>query len=141
MEPVLDIWLQASITAHDFIAAEFWHAQLEAMQHHYLPATRVFTFAQAGNVLGFYALHDGHLAAIFVAPAHQGLGIGKQLLTHAKQQAAKLTLTVYQDNIASYQFYLAQGFEVVSEGVCTHTDYKEYNMCYQVREDVSSIAT
>ena len=28
VEPVLDIWLQASTLAHHFITPEFWHKQL-----------------------------------------------------------------------------------------------------------------
>jgi len=35
---VLDLWLDASIKAHDFIPEAFWREQLGAMRDH-LPAT------------------------------------------------------------------------------------------------------
>ena len=58
----------------------------------------------------------------------QGKGIGKQLLSHAKTQRAVLSLSVYKENQASYQFYLSQGFNVVSEQLDEHTGHSEYTM-------------
>lgn len=35
---LVDIWLEASLQAHDFIPDAFWHSQRDAMLNHYLPA-------------------------------------------------------------------------------------------------------
>ncbi|MCL1093718.1 GNAT family N-acetyltransferase [Shewanella kaireitica] len=131
MTSVLDIWLKASIKAHDFMPANFWQSQVDAMRDIYLPASQVYTFEKDAKTVGFYALYEDTLAAIFVAPDKQGSGIGTQLLTHAKTQRDKLTLNVYQDNVASYRFYLSQGFVVISEGVDEHTGHQEYTMSLQ----------
>lgn len=80
--------------------------------------------------MGFYALYENTLAAIFVAPEQQGQGIGKQLINHAKQQREALTLSVYKENQPSYQFYLAQGFSVISEQFDEHTGHAEYTMSF-----------
>ncbi|HBN6206200.1 TPA: N-acetyltransferase [Vibrio parahaemolyticus] len=128
LDSVLEIWLEASVKAHDFISAEFWESQVENMRNIYIPASEVYVFEVDSKVVGFYALYENNLAAIFVSPAFQGKGIGKQLLSHAKAQRAVLGLSVYKENQASYQFYLSQGFAVVSEQLDEHTGHPEFTM-------------
>lgn len=129
-ESVLNIWLTASVKAHDFVPAEFWQSQLGGMRDIYLPASDIYVYEHQGEVVGFYALYESNLAAIFVSPERQGQGFGKQLLDHAKQQRDRLTLSVYKQNHASYQFYLSQGFTVVSEQADEHTRQPEYTMSF-----------
>ena len=130
LDVILEIWLMASAKAHDFVPAEFWESQVDNMRNIYLPASEVYVYESASKVVGFYALHENNLAAIFVEPDLQGRGIGKQLLNHAKSQRVTLTLSVYQENQASYQFYLSQGFKVVSEQLDDHTGHLEYTMTF-----------
>ncbi|TVU59750.1 N-acetyltransferase [Vibrio atlanticus] len=128
IEAVLDIWLTASIKAHDFVAPEFWESQVGNMRDIYLPASKTYVFEVDGGVRGFYSLYEGILAAIFVSPEHQGSGIGKQLMQHAKLECPTLSLSVYKENQATIQFYLSQGFSIVSEQVDEHTGHQEYTM-------------
>lgn len=127
-ETVLDIWLTASIKAHDFMSPEFWELQVDNMRDIYLPASRTYVFQGDGEVRGFYSLYEGILAAIFVSPQHQGCGIGKQLMQHAKLECPKLSLNVYKENQATIEFYLSQGFKIVSEQAAEHTGHQEYTM-------------
>ncbi len=131
LDRMLDIWLAASIQAHHFIAEEFWQAQVINMRELYLPASENYVFEQDGSVVGFYSLHDDMLAAIFVSPELQGRGIGKQLLDHAKAQRKRISLSVYKENQPAYQFYLSQGFKVVSEQPDQHTGHPEYTMVFE----------
>ncbi|EGQ7940760.1 N-acetyltransferase [Vibrio vulnificus] len=128
MDSVLEIWLKASVRAHDFISAEFWESQVENMRSIYIPASETYVYEAESKVVGFCALYENSLAAIFVSPELQGKGIGKQLLSHAKTQRAELSLSVYKENQASYLFYLSQGFKVVSEQLDEHTGHPEYTM-------------
>ncbi|WP_172562942.1 N-acetyltransferase [Vibrio furnissii] len=128
MDSVLEIWLSASVQAHDFISPEFWESQVENMRNIYIPASETYVYEVESKVVGFYALYENSLAAIFVSPELQGKGIGKQLLSHAKTQRAELSLAVYKENQASYQFYLSQGFKVLSEQLDEHTGHPEYTM-------------
>ena len=73
-------------------------------------------------------MYENHLATLFVAPECQKQGIGKQLLAHAKKQRLALTLAVYKENQASYEFYLSQGFKVLSEQADEHRGHMEYTM-------------
>lgn len=134
-EKILTIWLSASVKAHDFIEAEFWQSQLDNMREQYLPMSETYVFEKDGEIYGFYSLYENHLAAIFVHPTKQNSGIGKQLLTHAKQQRTHLTLSVYVQNNASYQFYLAQGFTVVSKQADIHTGKMEFTMQYSIMNE------
>ncbi|EHN68525.1 N-acetyltransferase [Aliivibrio fischeri] len=125
---VLDIWLTSSIKAHDFVPAEFWVSQVDNMRDIYIPASKTYVVELDSKIVGFYSLYENMLAAIFVLPEYQGKGIGKQLIAHAKERSPMLTLNVYTENVASYQFYLSQGFTVISDQVCEHTGHMEYTM-------------
>lgn len=125
---VLNIWLTSSIKAHDFVAAEFWESQVSNMRNVYIPISKTYVFELESKVVGFYSLYENMLAAIFILPECQGKGIGKHLIAHAKDQCPSLTLNVYTENVASYQFYLSQGFTIASEQICEHTGHMEYTM-------------
>lgn len=127
-ETVLNIWLTASIKAHNFIAPEFWESRVGNMRDIYLPASQTYVFQFDGEVRGFYSLYEGILAAIFVCPEHQGSGIGKQLMQHARLECPNLSLNVYKENHATIEFYLSQGFNIVSEQADEHTGHQEYTM-------------
>ncbi|MBY3788867.1 N-acetyltransferase [Photobacterium carnosum] len=128
IESVLEVWLNASIKAHNFVAAEFWTSQVDNMRNIYIPASKTYVYEIEFKVVGFYSLYENSLAAIFVAPEYQGLGIGKKLIGHAKEQRANMKLSVYKDNMASQKFYLSQGFSIVSEQTDENTGHQEYTM-------------
>lgn len=128
MDAVLDIWLSASIQAHDFVAPSFWESHVETMRTVYMPASEAYVYCEETTIIGFYALSGNTLAALFVAPKYQRRGVGKALLAHAKTQRPVLTLSVYQENRASCQFYLSHGFSIAGEQVDAHTGHPEYLM-------------
>jgi len=71
---ILDIWLQASIKAHDFVAAEFWQSQVDNMRDIYIPASTTLVCESdsdsdsgsgsdlSSSVIGFYSLYESTLA-------------------------------------------------------------------------------
>ncbi|WP_086774152.1 N-acetyltransferase [Vibrio coralliirubri] len=128
IETVIDIWLIASIKAHDFVAPEFWESQVGNMRDIYIPASTTYVYQIDGEVRGFYSLYEGILAAIFVSPQHQGCGVGKQLIQHAKLECPNLSLNVYKENQAAIEFYLSQDFSITSEQTDEHTGHQEYTM-------------
>ena len=69
-----------------------------------------------GKQLGYYALEiisesEYELDALFVDPEHIGSGIGRELLSHAKQTAAKLggTTLIVQSDPNARNFYQTAG--------------------------------
>ncbi|MCF2859803.1 N-acetyltransferase [Pseudoalteromonas sp. SMS1] len=115
IEAVLLVWLAASEQAHHFVPSSFWREQLDAMKHVYLPSSKNYVYEKDDQIVGFYALVDDTLAAIFVLPEKQGQGIGQQLIADAKARCCSLQLSVYKRNLASVAFYKKQGFEVAGE--------------------------
>ncbi|WOT06734.1 N-acetyltransferase [Shewanella youngdeokensis] len=131
IEAVLKLWLTASIKAHDFVDAEFWQSQVDNMRNIYLPASDIFVYQRGSKIIGFYALYETTLAALFVANDAQGQGVGKQLLSHAKSQRTRLSLCVYKENEPSIKFYMSQGFSIISEQTDKHTGHQELTMTHE----------
>lgn len=133
MSAVLRIWLMASIKAHAFISPDFWAEQVSVMRDSYLPSAKVYVYEKESQVVGFYALRQSTLAALFVAPEHHGQGVGRKLLDHAKAEQGSLLLSVFKANDVAIGFYLCQGFKVASEQVNRATGQPEFTMVWVAR--------
>lgn len=126
IDHVVNLWLSASIIAHDFIPAEFWSEKVDAMKSKYLPSAESYVIASDSQVEGFISLVENSVAAIFVDPSSQGKGYGKLLLNHAKKLRASLQLSVYSKNAKSIDFYKSQGFVILRE----ETEPETQESCY-----------
>lgn len=129
---VLRIWIEASTIAHHFIPRSYWESKACDMRDIYLPQseTYIHTDTATGEITGFLSLVDNYLAALFVAPSHQGQGGGQALMTHAKRLKSTLELNVYQENTSAVSFYKRQGFYIAHEQTDEATGHKEYVMKY-----------
>src|SRR5690606_27917944 len=112
---IIDIWLEASRLAHDFIPYEFWLKRAGDMEAVYLPKAETYVLEIEGEVAGFVALIGDYLAALFMRPMQQGQGYGKRLLDAVKSRREFLTLCVYAKNTRAVAFYLAAGFRTIEE--------------------------
>ena len=56
-----EIWLEASLLAHDFIPASHWQDNKIAMQEVYLPAAQVYLLEDEHAICGFIAVIDQHI--------------------------------------------------------------------------------
>jgi putative acetyltransferase len=107
---LLDIWLEATQRAHDFIEPSFWEGKFEDMRDHYLPSADVWLYERDGQPLGFFAVQEHVLAALFVSPSEHGQGIGSELLDKARSMTEGLELSVYERNSEAVAFYQRHGF-------------------------------
>ena len=57
LDVILEIWLKASIKAHDFVEPEFWRLQTENMRTIYIPASETFVYLESNEIIGFYSLY------------------------------------------------------------------------------------
>jgi len=121
MDEVIEVWIEASEEAHDFVKPGFWSSRAEDMREKYIPMSETCVFEEAGKIRGFLCLCGMTVAALFVSPAFQGGGIGGRLMRKAKEQWSEMNLTVYKDNSGAVRFYKRQGFESLSERIdeCT----------------------
>ncbi len=70
---------------------QHWQAEL-TISSDFINKNQVYVAEHDGEIVGFYALvlhgERAELEHMWVAPAHIGEGIGKELFVHAMQQAA-----------------------------------------------------
>ena len=135
---VANIWLDTNITAHYFISAQYWKSNFELVKELLLQAT-VYVYEDNQEILGFIGFNDEYIEGIFVSDEMQSLGIGKALLSYAKDKRSKLFLNVYQKNTRAISFYQREGFEVKNSGLDEATGEKEYVMAWQQKACLQAI--
>lgn len=129
IDPVVRIWLEASTQAHDFVGSEFWKSKVNDMRQRYLPSAETYVYEEE-QIKGFVCLCGETLAALFVLPKFQGMGIGRRLMEKAKECRKNLSLTVYTENTKGVAFYQKCGFEIEREQVDPQTGHPEWVMKY-----------
>lgn len=127
-EACADIWLAASLAAHDFIPRPYWEGNRQAMAERYLPASVVRTAFRDGAIVGFSAVRGDALEALFVHPDYWNRGVGKELLGALFTEHARLELNVYTNNQRAVDFYRRAGFRETARGLCPHTGEPEATM-------------
>ena len=128
IERIGEIWLNASLQAHDFVPPAFWRADHAVMVGQILPKARGFLHHTGSKAHGFITVENGTVCCLFVDPPDQGRGIGGELLEHVKGQNATLRLRVYQQNAGAQRFYARHGFRAVGSSVCPYTGCPEIIM-------------
>jgi len=129
---MVDIWLEASLLAHPFISPNYWKENQDAMRNIYIPSSDSYVYIdeESQKVVGFISMNEAYLAAIFVASAMQGKGIGKKLLNYVKTFTPCITLCVYSKNKSSISFYQYEGFQFIEERIDENTSENEWVMRY-----------
>ena len=135
---MVEIWLEASLLAHDFIAAAYWQGQVDAMRDIYLPQADSVVLESEERICGFLSLVDTRLAALFVHPHYQRKGFGALLLGHAQQQRLALELAVYEQNRAATAFYERSGFRKVQKRPDAATGHEEWLMRWEFPSETRS---
>lgn len=127
LEVVMKIWLKTNTSAHDYISADYWQDNYEAVQK-MLPDAEVFVYEEDNTILGFIGLMENYIAGIFVDGDTQSKGIGKALLDYVKGSYSELSLQVYKNNTRAVGFYLREGFAVTGEQIDPATGEAELVM-------------
>lgn len=127
LDPVMDIWLEANLDAHDFIPAEYWKNNFDSVRA-MIPAAdvTVSTDDETGAVNGFIGMSGDFIEGIFVSSDERSQGIGESLLDYVKKSHPVLRLEVYERNTRAFDFYIREGFSVISEDTDPETGEKEY---------------
>ena len=138
IERVVDIWLDTNLKAHYFIPGQYWKNNIDLVKE-MLPQAEVYVYENDCQIEGFIGLNDEYIEGIFVSDEMQSLGIGKALLSYAKDKRSKLFLNVYQKNTRAISFYQREGFEVKNSGLDEATGEKEYVMAWQQKACLQAI--
>src|SRR5699024_4614805 len=92
------IWLDTNLKAHDFIPAEYWKGNYDAVKE-MISQAEVYIYEDKSRIQGFAGLDQDYIAGIFVREEAQNRGIGKSLLDRVKEEKRKLALNVYVRNV------------------------------------------
>jgi putative acetyltransferase len=117
LEDVLDVWAAASVVAHPFLSPDFLAEERLNIGNVHLPAADTWVWESDGTVIGFIALLQNEVGAIFVDPGFHGIGIGRALMDHAWRLRQDLEVEVFADNAIGRAFYARYGFEVMHTSV------------------------
>lgn len=120
LDPVMEIWEEASRRGHPFLTESFIAAEREMVRDIHLPAAETWVFEEDGRVLGFLSLVENEVGALFVDPGSHRRGVGRALMDHAKGRHTTLELDVFEENVSARAFYVRCGF--VGIGVRPHAE-------------------
>gem|GEM_PF-931216 len=114
LDACLMVWWQACMVGHSFLPKSVKLRQWRRLRDGQLNVANTWLALDDRQVAGFASVSDpSHLAGLFVAPAHQRKGIGRQLVAHIAAVAGALEVDVYQANQEARAFYREQGFQTV----------------------------
>lgn len=107
IDKVMEIWLESTIKAHDFIPEKYWQDNYNAVKDIYIPQSKTYVYEEGEEIKGFISiLNDDFIGALFVSPNEQGKGIGSKLIEYANAKFNNLKLAVYKQNQKSVVLYL-----------------------------------
>lgn len=115
LQAVMDIWYRASLIAHPFLDDAFLQAERQEIVEKHMPSVETWVYEWESRIVGFIALLDCEVGAIFVDPQYQRQGIGRALMDHARDLRGNLELDVFKENRIGRAFYDHYGFKVIAE--------------------------
>lgn len=109
---IIEIWKNSVDATHDFLTAHD-RQEIEKEVIGFFSQTPVWVATnQEDRPVGWMFLHEGHLEALFVDASARGLGVGKQLISHALALHPALSVDVNEQNPEAVGFYQHMGFQV-----------------------------
>lgn len=132
-EKILQIWLEGSKQAHNFIKEDYWVKMLPLVRKYYLPNTDSYVFEDKHQIKGFIStIDDKYVGALFVDPKYQRKKIGSKLMKYIKNKHSELTLKVFCQNQSAIKFYQKNGFKLMSEQIDESTKEKELLLSWAI---------
>lgn len=133
LDQVMELWLNGNIEAHDFIPRNYWESNAPMVREQLLQA-EIYVYETDGKILGFVGLQGDYLAGIFVDRHARSMGIGGQLIHYVQKIRRTLTLNVYRKNQSAMEFYLREGFYVLSEDIDEATGETDIVLSWKFEE-------
>ena len=133
LDQVMELWLNGTIEAHDFIPRNYWESNAPMVREQLLQA-EIYVYETDGKILGFVGLQGDYLAGIFVDRHARSMGIGGQLIHYVQKIRRTLTLNAYRKNQRAMEFYLREGFSVLSEDIDEATGETDIVLSWKFEE-------
>ncbi len=130
LDAVMDIWLRTNLSAHSFIAEDYWTGNY-AFVRQAISSAEVYVEESHGRIQGFIGAVGEYIAGLFVDAPFQSIGVGSILLSELKRRKPVLTLQVYADHCRAVEFYQKHGFTIQSGQLDAATGCMEYKMLWR----------
>ena len=114
---VLSAWESATVVAHPFLTEEFLDQERRNIPELYLPNAETWVAEEDGQVIGFIALIDNEVGAIFVNTEFHHTGAGRALMDKAQELRGSLEVEVFKENAIGRRFYFNYGFVLLEESI------------------------
>lgn len=121
LDALADLWFRSARRAHPYLP------QLQALdaaaarnvfRAHITPGLELWMIRDDDRPVAFLGMNGDLVDRLYVAPSHQGRGLGSRLLAFARTRSPDgLRLFTHRQNRAARRFYEARGFVVVRLGV------------------------
>ena len=128
IDELLDAWYSASKVAHPFLSEDFFVRERKKIPEEYIPRTEIWVYEQNNKVVGFITLINELIYAFFVDTDFQRIGIGRELMEHAKSLRPFLELYVFKENKIGRNFYDKCGFIKVAEHLHEETGFMQLRL-------------
>jgi len=126
-DEIARVWMESWVSTGLAEASNFLLANLRARIRREIEGGWSLYVADAGDrCAAMLALHltGDHLDQLFVAPDHQGRGIGRQLLAFTRQQLPdEIRLRCVRENEKAWRWYEREGFVFEKEEVAQTTGF------------------
>ncbi len=121
---VVDLWSNAAREAHPFLVGEGTGDREQKMREVYLIQADNWVAEHNSEVVGLLGMIGSEIGGLFVAPASQGLGVGRALVEHATTMHDEVTLEVYTLNDRARRFYALMEFEEEGRRLDAETNHE-----------------
>lgn len=128
LDAVLSSWENANKIAHYFLSKNFVDQVRHDIPNLYLPNADTWVADKDGVTVGFIALIDNEVGAIFVDPKYQGAGFGRALMDKASTLHPVLEVEVFQKNAIGRKFYSYYGFKKIKKDIHEPTGFDVFRL-------------
>ncbi len=127
-DALIAIWDKAEAEAHPFLPQSVRDQVRKDMRNIYLPNAETWVLEQDGQPFGFIAMVGTEIGGLFLDPAQQGKGMGRQMVDHVVGIKGPLTVEVFKDNKIGLPFYERYGFVHTEDGKFEASGHSTFKM-------------
>jgi len=111
---IINLWERSVMATHHFLSFED-KEEIKKELPMYFPHLDVRLWYIEDSIIGFTAINENHLEALFLDPDKIGKGYGKQIMQICINGFGITSVDVNKQNENATRFYLKNGFGIIGE--------------------------